>query len=56
MPETPAEPAAGADEHKLILASRVEEAAVYNSEGERIGHIADLSVDRVSGQVIYAIM
>ena len=41
---------------KLILASRVEETSVFNQAGERIGHIADLSIDRVSGAVEYAIM
>lgn len=54
MEESPAQPVDG--EHKLILASRVEDTSVYNRDGERIGHIADLSIDRVSGQVIYAIM
>jgi sporulation protein YlmC with PRC-barrel domain len=43
-------------EHKLILASRVEHTPVYNREGERIGHVQDLSIDRVTGQVVYAIM
>jgi hypothetical protein len=54
MEEAPAQPVEG--EHRLILASRVEDTPVYNRSGERIGHIADLSIDRVSGQVIYAIM
>ena len=48
-------PQAG-DEHKLILASRVLKTPVYNKHGERIGHIDDLSVDRVTGQTRYAIM
>ena len=42
--------------HTLILASRVTNTPVYNMSGERIGYIDDLSIDRVSGQVIYAIM
>lgn len=41
---------------KLILASRVEETPVFNQAGERIGHIADLSIDRMSGRVTFAIM
>lgn len=45
-----------ADEHKLILASRVEDTSVFNQAGERIGHIADLSIERKGGQVVYAIM
>lgn len=44
------------EDHKLILASRVEHTPVSNQDGERIGHIADLSIDRQDGQVIYAIM
>lgn len=43
-------------EHKLILASRVEHTPAFNGAGERIGHIEDLSIDRKSGQVVYAIM
>lgn len=43
-------------DHKLILASRVEHTPVYNQTSERIGHIDDLSIDRQSGEVAYAIM
>lgn len=42
--------------HRLILASRVEHTPAFNKVGERIGHIDDLSIDRKSGQVVYAIM
>ena len=42
--------------HRLILASRVEQTPAFNGAGERIGHIDDLSIDRRSGQVVYAIM
>ena len=42
--------------HRLILGSRVQGAAVFNQEGEAIGHVDDLSIERVSGTVIYAIM
>lgn len=42
--------------HDLIMASRVTGAAVFNRAGERIGHVEDLSVHKVSGQVIYALM
>lgn len=41
---------------KLILASRVEETPVFNQTGEQIGHIEDLSIDRITGNIIYAIM
>lgn len=42
--------------HTLILGSRVEGTPVYGKDGETIGHIDDLSIERVSGKVTYAIM
>lgn len=45
-----------ANDHRMILASRVEHTPAYNQAGEQIGHIADLSIDRRSGQVVYALM
>jgi len=42
--------------NKLILGSRVEGTAVFSKGGERIGHVDDLSIERVSGRVVYAIM
>jgi hypothetical protein len=56
MVDTVSDPLPAAIETKLILASRVEDTPVFNREGERIGHIADLSIDRVTGEVVYAIM
>jgi sporulation protein YlmC with PRC-barrel domain len=56
MAEPIANSASTTGNHNLILASRVEDTEVYNPAGEHIGHISDLSVDRRSGQVIYAIM
>ncbi|QGN55725.1 PRC-barrel domain-containing protein [Novosphingobium sp. Gsoil 351] len=56
MVDTASEKLSPANAAKLILASRIEEAPVYNKAGERIGHIADLSIDRVSGEVAFAIM
>jgi sporulation protein YlmC with PRC-barrel domain len=43
-------------EHRLILASRVEHTPVFNTDGDRIGHIADLSIDRQEGTIVWAIM
>lgn len=40
----------------LILSSRVKGSTVFNTEGERIGHIEDLSIDKQTGQVRYALM
>ncbi|MGE0828654.1 MAG: PRC-barrel domain-containing protein, partial [Hyphomonadaceae bacterium] len=42
--------------HDLILASRVEHTPVYNLSGDRIGHVEDLSIETISGQVRYALM
>lgn len=48
--------AAAAAGHALITASRVTSAPVYNLEGDRIGSIEDLSIDKKSGQVRYALL
>lgn len=40
----------------LILASRVQGTKVYNSEGEDIGRIEDLSIEKVSGRVLYGLI
>jgi len=56
MSDALSDPPTATVETKLILASRVEHTPVFNKHGERIGHIADLSIDRVSGEVVYAIM
>lgn len=53
------EPASWADspaEHQFILASRVEHTQVFNDAGRQIGHVVDLSIDRRTGQVVYAIV
>jgi hypothetical protein len=41
---------------KLIVASRVKGASVFNLEGERIGHVDDLSIERSTGAVRYVLM
>ncbi|GAA0307347.1 hypothetical protein GCM10009087_16690 [Sphingomonas oligophenolica] len=43
-------------DHTLILSSRVNGTPVFDRAGERIGHVDDLSIARVSGEVVYAIM
>lgn len=45
-----------ASRYRMILASRVEHTPAFDRAGEEIGHIADLSIDRRSGQVVYALM
>lgn len=42
--------------HSLILGSRVNGTPVFDTAGDRIGHIDDLSIERVSGEVVYAIL
>ncbi len=44
------------NEGDLILASRVKNTNVYNSYGDKIGHIEDLSIARGSGKIRYALM
>ncbi len=43
-------------DHPLITSDRVNGTPVFNPAGERIGHIETLSIDKVSGQVKYALM
>ncbi len=42
--------------HPLILSSRVVGSDVYNREGEHLGQVDDLSIEKESGRTIYAIM
>ena len=39
-----------------ILATSVKGSDVYNPEGEHLGHIDDIVIDKVSGQAKFAIM
>ncbi len=40
----------------LITANRIKDTAVYNSFGDKIGTVADMSIERSSGRVVYALM
>jgi len=40
----------------LIAATKVKGTAVYDSAGERIGTVDDVMLEKVSGQVAYAVM
>lgn len=42
--------------NSVISSHRVEGTDVYNREGDKLGSIDDLMIDRVSGQVRYAVM
>lgn len=40
----------------VISSDRVEGTSVYNAAGDKLGTIDDLMIDKVSGQVRYAVM
>jgi sporulation protein YlmC with PRC-barrel domain len=42
--------------HSLISADRVEGTAVYNTEGEKLGHVEDVMLHKLSGKVAYAVV
>ena len=42
--------------HCLIASDRIEGTAVRRPNGERIGHIERLMIDKISGKVSYAIL
>src|SRR5688572_27810846 len=42
--------------YDVISSDRVEGTTVYNTAGEKLGTIDDLMIDKVSGQVRYAVM
>jgi hypothetical protein len=42
--------------HSLIGSDKVEGTAVYRSNGEKVGQIARVMIDKVSGKVAYAVM
>ncbi|MGD9812363.1 MAG: PRC-barrel domain-containing protein [Sphingobium sp.] len=53
MTETETKPT---EAHLLISSDRVEGTAVYNSGGDRLGTVSSLMINKMSGQVEYAIM
>ena len=40
----------------LISASKVQGTAVYNMEGDRLGHVEDVMLHKTSGQVAFAVL
>lgn len=40
----------------LISADRVEGTPVYNTRGEKLGHVEDIMLHKVSGKVAYAVV
>jgi len=46
----------GESPNRLISSDRVEGTAVYNRQGERLGSVHSLMIDKYTGQVAYAVM
>jgi hypothetical protein len=44
------------DVSDLIFSSKVRHAPVFSPSGERIGHVEDLAIEKVGGEVAYAIL
>ena len=42
--------------NSVISSDRVEGTSVYNPDGDKLGTIDDLMIDKISGQVRYAVM
>jgi sporulation protein YlmC with PRC-barrel domain len=43
-------------DHELISSARVEGTPVFNTDGERIGHVKEVMLHKKSGQIAYAVM
>src|SRR5689334_13875496 len=56
MVRSPTTPASPASSKLLIESDRVESTAVYGSDGTHLGIIKRLMIEKVSGQVAYAII
>jgi hypothetical protein len=42
--------------HRLIASARVSGTVVYNLHGDRLGHLDDVMIDKVSGRIAYAVL
>ena len=42
--------------HDVISSDKVEGTKVYNTAGEKLGSVDDLMIDKVSGQIRYAVL
>jgi len=42
--------------HDVISSEKVEGTRVYNTAGEKLGSVDDLMIDKVSGQIRYAVL
>ena len=43
-------------DHDLISSARVEGTPVYNQDGEKVGHVKEVMLNKKTGQVAYAVM
>ena len=56
MQDTPSTPASDQPGHAMVSSSDVNGTEVYNPAGEHLGRIDHLVIDKVSGQIAYAVM
>lgn len=42
--------------HRLVASDRVEGARILNADGKKIGNVKRLMIDKVSGNVVYAVV
>jgi hypothetical protein len=50
------QPLESRETHALIGSDKVEGTSVYRSNGDKVGHIARIMIDKFSGKVAYAVM
>lgn len=46
----------GRHNHSLISADRVEGSAVFTAQGDKLGHVEDVMLHKLSGKVAYAVV
>jgi hypothetical protein len=56
MSSTVGDNVAASETNSLIAASKVNGTSVYNPAGEKLGSVYDVMLNKVSGQVAYAVM
>lgn len=56
MAATPQDTSASTSPSTVISSERVEGTAVYDTAGNKLGSIDDLMIDKLSGQVCYAVL
>ena len=56
MDQTTRERTAEDAHHPFILASRVVGTPVYDRSGQKLGHVDDLTIEKLGGRTLYAIM